>query len=93
MRRLIETAYVIAAFAPLVWLGLVIAQIEGSLVSGIAIGAVIPLLALVSLLLVVTGVALTLFAYRRGHRIWHLVLATLVSSPLAVLVGFTWLFH
>jgi len=75
-----------------VWLGLVIAQIEGSLVSGIAIGAVIPLLAIVSLLLVLTGVVLVLLAYRRKGRMWHLVLATLMSSPIAVLVGLTWLF-
>lgn len=92
MRRFIETAYVIVSIAPLVWLGLVIAQIEGSLVSGIAIGAMIPLLAAVSLVLVLAGVALIYLAYRENRRIWHLVLATLMASPLAVLVGFTWLF-
>jgi hypothetical protein len=92
MRRFIEAAYVIVSPAPLVWLGLVIAQIEGSLISGIAIGAMIPLLAMVSLLLVLTGVVLILLARRRQSRIWHLVLATLMSSPIAVLVGFTWLF-
>lgn len=70
MRRFFETAYVIASIAPLVWLGLVIAQVEGSLVSGIAIGSVIPLLALVSLLLV----------------------ATLMSSPIPILAGLTWMF-
>lgn len=91
MRRFIETAFVIVSIAPLVWLGLVIAQIEGSLVSGIAIGAMIPLLAAVSLVLVLAGVALIYLAYRENRRIWHLVLATLMASPLAVLVGITWL--
>ncbi len=92
MRRIIETAYVIVSIAPLVWLGLVVARIEGSLVSGIAIGAMIPLLAAVSLLLVLAGVALIFLAFRENRRIWHLVLASLMSSPLAVLVGLTWLF-
>jgi hypothetical protein len=92
MTRFIETAYVIASIVPVVWLGLVTAQIEGSLVSGIAIGAVIPLLALVSLLMILAGIVLILVARRRKDRIWHLVLGTLLSSPMALLVGLTWLF-
>jgi len=93
MRRFIEIAYVIIASAPSVCLGLVIAQTEGSLVSGIVIGSVIPLLALISLLLMLLGGVLIFFARRRQDRIWHLVLGTLLASPIAVLVGFEWLFH
>ncbi|MCM2264358.1 MAG: hypothetical protein NDI73_04105 [Desulfuromonadales bacterium] len=92
MRRFIEIAYVIVSIGPLACLGLVIAQTEGSLVSGIVIGSVIPLLALISLLLVLTGAVLIFFARRRKDRIWHLVLATLLASPIAVLVGLAWLF-
>jgi hypothetical protein len=93
MRRLIEIAYVIMASAPSVCLGLVIAQTEGSLVSGIVIGSVIPLLALISLLLVLLGGVLIFFARRRQDRIWPLVLGTLLASPLAVLVGIGWVFR
>ena len=92
MRRFIETTYVVLSIAPLVWLGLIVAQIEGSLVSGIAVGAMIPFLALVSFLLVLMGLALIYAAKRRHGRIWHLVLGTIASSPLAVLVVLTWLF-
>jgi len=48
----------------------------------------IPFLAAASLLLILTGVALIVVAYRRKRRIWHLALATLASSPIALLVGY-----
>lgn len=92
MRRLIEIAYVIVSIVPVAWLGLVIAQTEGSLVSGIVIGSVVPLLALISLLLVLLGGVLIFVARRCQDRIWHLVLGTLLASPMAVLVGIAWLF-
>jgi hypothetical protein len=93
MSRIIETVYVVVSIVPLAWLGLIVAQTEGSLVSGYAIGAMIPLLAVISLLLVLTGVALIVVAYRRKRRIWPLALATLASSPIAVLVGYEWFFR
>ncbi|MBT9611740.1 MAG: hypothetical protein IV108_00570 [Burkholderiales bacterium] len=89
MRRIIETTYTIASIVPLVYLGLVVAEAKGV---EYFLGALIPPLAVISLLLVLTGVALTVLAYRRKDRIWHLVLATLMSSPIAILAGFTWLF-
>ena len=93
MTRIVETVYVIVSIVPLAYLGLIVAQTEGSLVSGYAAGAMIPFLAVISLVLVLTGVALVVLAYRRKSRIWHLALATLAASPIAVLVGFEWLFR
>lgn len=90
--RFIEIIYVIASILPLLFVGLIVAQTEGSLVSGYALGAMIPLLALISLILVLTGIGLILFAYRRQGRVWHLVLATAMSSPFAILLGLTLLF-
>jgi hypothetical protein len=92
LRRFIETAYVVLSVAPLVWLGLVAAQTEGSLVSGIAIGAVIPLVALVSLLFVLAGLALLYAAHRQRRTMWHLVIGTAASSPVVILVVLAWLF-
>jgi hypothetical protein len=74
------------SIVPVAYLALIILQTPGSLVSGIAIGAMIPLLVVLSLCLTVLGLTLIVVAYKKKDRIWHLVLATLVSSSLAVLV-------
>lgn len=92
MRRVLEITYIIVALVPTAWLALVIATTPGSLVSGVVIGAVLPLLALISLLLALAGLGLIWLARRRGERIWPLVLGVLIASPLAVLVGWAWLF-
>lgn len=92
MMRFIERVYIVMAIVPLVWLGLVIAQTEGSLVSGIAIGSVIPLLAFVSFVLVVAGLALLYLARRQRRSIWPSLIGTALSSPLFLLVALTWLF-
>jgi hypothetical protein len=63
------------------------------LVSGFAIGAVIPLLIIISLCLTLLGLILIVVAYRKKDRIWHLVLATLVSSSIAFLVFFFSIFQ
>ena len=92
MKRILEKAYIVVSVVPLICLGLVIMQTPGSLVSGFAVGAVIPLLALISLVLVLIGIVLVILSYRRGERVWHLILATILSSPLAILEGWQW-FH
>jgi hypothetical protein len=76
------------SIAPLAYLALIVVQTPGSLVSGFAIGAVIPLLVMTSLFLTLLGLILIVVAYQKRDRIWHLVLATLVSSSIAVLVFF-----
>ena len=83
MRTIVERCYVVISIVPLAWLALTIFQTPGSLVSGIAIGAIIPLLVIISLCLTVFGLTLIIVAYRKKDRIWHLVLATLVASCLA----------
>ena len=92
MRTFFETSYVVVSIVPVVLLAIVIAQIEGSLVSGIAIGSVIPLLAGISLFLVIVGIGLIFLARRQGRRVWHLVLGTVMASPLALLVGGAYVF-
>jgi hypothetical protein len=92
MRAFFETAYVVVSIVPLALLGTAIAQTEGSLVSGIAIGAMVPMLAGISLFLVMVGVGLILLARRQGRRVRHLVLGTVLSSPMALLVGGAFLF-
>ena len=82
MRTILERCYVAISIVPVAWLALVIFQTPGSLVSGIAIGAMVPLLVVISLCLTVLGLVLIVVAYRKRDRIWHLVLATLVSSCL-----------
>ena len=82
MRTIVERCYVVISIVPLAWLALTIFQTPGSLVSGIAIGAIIPLLVIISLCLTVFGLTLIIVAYRKKDRIWHLVLATLVASCL-----------
>ena len=52
----------------------------------------VPMLAGISLLLVLVGVGLILLARRQGRRVWHLVLGTVLASPMALLVGGTFLF-
>ena len=82
MRTILEKGYVVISIVPLAWLALAIFQTPGSLVSGIAIGAMLPLLVIISLCLTVLGLTLIVVAYRKRDRIWHLVLATLVASCL-----------
>lgn len=92
MNRFVEIAYPLVSIAPLACLAMVIAQTEGSLVSGVVIGSVLPLLALVSLILMLSGLALGCIARRRQQRVWPFVLGVVLASPLAVLVGLAWLF-
>ena len=88
----LEKVYIVVSVMPLIYLGLVVTQTPGSLVSGYAAGAVIPLLAVISMILVLIGIVFVILRYRRSERVWHLVLATIISSPLAILVGWQW-FH
>ncbi len=91
MRTFLEYTYVGASIVPTALLGMVILQTEPSSVSGIVIGSAIPLLALISLILVLIGSALSVFAYQHGRRVWHLVLGTALSSSLALMMGLNWL--
>ena len=81
------------SIAPLAYLALIVVQTPGSLVSGFAIGAVIPLLVMISLFLTLLGLILIVVAYRKRDKTWHLVLATLVSSSIAVFVIFFSIFQ
>ena len=86
IRTILEKCYVAISVAPLAYLALIIVQTPGSLVSGYAIGAVIPLLVIISLFLTLLGLVLIAVAYQKKDRVWHLVLATLVSSSIAVAI-------
>jgi len=79
-RTLVAIIYMVLAPTPLIYLALVIASTPGSLVSGIVIGSIIPLIALVSAILTGIGLILIFFEKRARRRIWPLVIATLVAS-------------